>query len=224
MVTIETFRKIKTLYIEENETFPPCDSFSRFALKQTMYDIIGKETIPSELFKTCFSFSLACYDENGKGYHGIKYEIAKRLQFARDTGVNELPLSDFFKHTAKEYDIYDEENDTGTEIKTGCGNWLYSNFSELDKIREEKEKSNERINWHYHYTKKNDKEFSFTIVIETDWKHFFRYLDEYEKGYASFFKYNKAQSVKSSCTVYEMNTLKTSKKKVRFLRNFYEID
>lgn len=226
MVSKKTFATIKALYEEENgiDTFPPFDSVTRFSLRSIMFDTIGNEEIPIDLFGTCLAFSLSCYDETGKGYNGIQKEIKKRLRFFSDIGVESLPLTDFFKHSAKEYDLFDDDNSVGYEIKTGCGNWLYSQFSDLDLIRKEKEESGERLIWNYHYTKKSEKEFSFTIKIETDWKHFFDYLDTYEKGYKTFFKYNKSQSIKCGCSVYEMNTIKTSKKKVKFLRAFYEIN
>lgn len=224
MISRFTLETIKELYCEENTHFPPVNAIERFSLRSIMFDVIGDELIPVKLFSPCASFSLATYDKNGKGYKGIAFEVKKRLQFATDTGIEGLPLKDFFKHSNKESDLYDEENGTDTEFKSGCGNWFYSSHKDLDKIREEKIKSGELINWKYHYTRKKESEFSFTIVINTDWYHFFRYLDEYPLGYKTFFKYNEIQSLKSNCNVFEMNTLKTSKKKVRFLRAFKEID
>lgn len=224
MVTKKTLQTIKESYLSECHNFPPMCGKERFALRCIMFDVIGNDMINTPMFDLVSAFSLACYDRNGKGYDGIVYEVKKRLQFAKDIGVNELPLTDFFKHTTDQYDIFDIDNEEGIEIKTGCGNWLYSQYRDLDKIRQEKEQSEERILWRYHYQKKKDNEFSFTIYINTTWVYFFRYLDTYERGYKSFFKYNPTQSIKSGCNVYEMNTLKTSKKKVRFLRAFKEID
>jgi hypothetical protein len=222
MVTKERLKKVKALAMEEN-AFPPYDKTSRFALRAIMYDVIGKELIPVELFETVCKFSLSCYNPEGKGYNGIKTEIIERIKFSKDVGLNSLPLSDFFKHTAKEEDIYDFDNDKGIEVKTGCGNWIYSNYRDLSKARKELEDTNNNLLWKYHYTRKTENEFSFTIHIATDWKTFFAYLDTYPKGFETFFKFNRVQSEKCGCCVFEMNTLKTSKKKVRFLRQFNTI-
>lgn len=202
---------------EENGFFPPTDSEERLSFRNLMFDRIEEKLIPVELFKIVSSFSLSCYDREGKGYNGIKQEIMERLNIANNANIP-LPLIDFFKHPASIADFILNDNDI--EKKTGCGNWFYSRYRDLNKVREETEETEAFIKWDYTYQKKKDGEFSFSIHIFTDWKTFFSFLDEYDRGFASFFKYNKKQSIKSGCNVFEMNTLKSSKKKVKYLRSF----
>jgi len=216
MVTKETFKTIKSIAMEES-VFPPTNSEQRLTFRNIMYDVIQNELIPVPLFSIACAFSIACYDESGKGYNGIKQEINTRLSYAKANN-QPLPLFDFFKRPATMEDIlYDDRN---TEVKSGCGNWFYSKYRDLDMVRKEMEETQGFIKWDYTYTKKKDDEFNFSIHIFTDWKTFFAFLDEYDKGYKTFFKHNKAQSIKSGCNVYEMNTLKNSKRKVKYLRSF----
>lgn len=222
IATKTDFLTIKGLAYEK-EVFPPTTTEQRTIFKTVIYDVLYEKMIPVDLFSVMEKFSVACYDPEGKGFTGIRKEIRTRIQFALDTGKQALPVDDFFRRPYILPDMEDEENNIQYEIKTGCGNWLYGKISNLDGIRKQYEESGNWIKWDYVYHAKNEKEFSFAIHINTEWKYFFKYLDTYEKGYQSFFKYNHTKSVQCHCTVYEMQTLKTSKKKVAFLRRFTEL-
>ena len=207
---------------KDNPVFPS-NSVERLELRNYLFDTIGNNTIPVKFYPHILSLSLLCYDTESKGYNGIKQEILERLNIGKRKNID-LPLIDFFKHPVNLPDIFDFITGENIEKKTGCGGWLYSRFSDLDMIRKEYEESGDFIKWDYTYKAKNENEFSFSIHIFTDWVHFFRYLDTYDKGYKSFFKYNRQKSLKMGSTEYDMNTLHTSRKKVAFLRNFTEIE
>ena len=199
--------------IEQGNTFPPVSPADRLSLRNAIfshmkddYTVTGTATA-EKLVK----LALACYDKTGTGYNGIKMEVLERYHNRK-----RLFVADLFKSTS-DFDLYIGRKQT--EKKTGCGNWLYGHGS-LAEVREQYEKTGNYIKWDYHYIAKNEKEFNFDIHIFATWRQFFRYLDTYPNGYETFFKYNKEQSEKTGTNVYEMNTLKTSKKKVAFLRNF----
>lgn len=208
--------KIKFIPYEvkrQGYNFPPVTPEDRLILRNTIFSVMENDYVISgeKDCDTMKKIALSCYDKSGKGFHGIAIEVSERIK-ARKW----LYASDLFKSTDG-FDFY--INSKKVEQKSACGAWLYSHGS-LDEARKEYEKSGEYIKWDYIYHAKNEKEFSFAIHIFCTWRQFFRYLDTYENGYKTFFKFNKIKSQTTGINVYEMNTLKTSKKKVEFLRRF----
>ena len=185
----------------------------RLAIQSTFQpsDYVMKDDEPAR--KLALGLALFTYDREGLGYNGIKTEVLARCEY-----LKRIPVIHWFKHTAGVADM--TYNKRKAEHKSGCGAWLYSRTStNLDEIRAQYEESGEYIVWDYDHTpvpgRKNDNPVH--IHIACTWRQFFRYLDTYPAGYRTFFKYNSLKSQQEGQAVYELNTIRTSKKKIAFL-------
>ena len=83
---------------------------------------------------------------------------------------------------------------------------------------EEKQKAQERIKKHKDGTPIVNKEYSICIHIETTYKKLFEYMETYPAGLKTFFKESKRSGI-AGVFVWEMQTIKNSKKKIDFLQN-----
>jgi len=215
-LTIEQLQAIKAKAIE-NGYVDNANGEHRLGMRNLICDTFSQddyiETSDEAVRKLALGLALFCYDKRGKGYAGIKGEILER----RDN-LKHLKVKSWFKHTMDEADF--TYNKRKAEKKTGCGAWMYSHGT-LAEARAELENSGNYIVWDYDHEPedgaKNDNPIH--IHIACTWRQFFRYLDTYCNGWETFFKYNKNKSITAQINVYEMNTLKTSRKKIAFLEN-----
>lgn len=187
----------------------------RLAIQATFQpgDYVLKADEPAR--KLALGLALFTYDREGLGYNGIKSEILARCEY-----LKRIPVVHWFKHKDGQADM--TYNKKRAEHKSGCGAWLNSRVTtDLDQIRMEYEQTGEYIVWDYDHLpipgRKNDNEIH--IHIACTWRQFFKYLDTYSAGYRTFFKYNVSKSQQEGRAVWEMNTLRSSKKKIEFLEN-----
>lgn len=96
-----------------------------------------------------------------------------------------------------------------TEMKTGCGDWLYSRtYADRSRIIAEYWKKETLIRW-----------ATDEFTIECTWHELFDYLASYnDKGIETWFKTNTKYNVMISETVVMMQEYKTSKRKIKFLQ------
>lgn len=186
------------------------------------------------------------YDKNSAGYKGIIKEVRDRVELYADIDGQVL-VKEFFVHADGLTDFYDSENRIAYEKKTGCGNWLYSEkYVELNDVIEEYKRKRRLLRWDYDFkpvserceggkdlknengerekvfgmeNRKSQKQYELHIHIETTYKRFFEYLALYPSGVKTFFKYNAVKS-QYGTTVYDLQTIKTSQKKIAFLQAF----
>ena len=217
---------IKTLYgklRQEVESVGGLDFVSTEFVRNMLFsDISVNDYIPSELVKPVLKLVSLSYDKNGQGYHGVMVESEKRVtEYAKQKG--KVLFSEFFLHTNKQKDMYIMVNGKrrALELKTGCGNWLYSPKHDLMKTIQNYSRRTEIINWCYTFvvdTKKAGKElYSFDIM--TEWKTLFAFLRDFNGDITTWFKEN-ARSGEKGIYIYEMQTIKTSKKKADYLLTF----
>ena len=196
--------------------------------------------VPADLCETMYKIITLFYDKNGLGYDGIMQEIRDRmdLYILIDGG---MIVKDFMKHKPEKTDIYDKENKISYEKKTGCGDWLRSEkYVDFNDIIAEYKRKKTRIRWDYDFIpssdtmtgiksmkdnaipNKNDKQpakqYEIHIHIDTTYKKLFEYMETYPKGIQSFFKLS-VRSI-AGVTVYQMQSIKNSKRKVEFLQAF----
>lgn len=202
--------------------------------------------VPLEFFNFFFKCSQKFYNPKSTGYDGIMREIMERMQIAEKNEEN-LLIADFLKHTGFRTDMYDSSIRKAYELKTGCGDWLVSrSATTLDEVLEEYARKTRLIKWSYHFTpdenrmngkksvaegnatgaersnpKKVGYQYPIDIEIETTYRKLFEYMRLYPAGIATFFK----QSVRTeyngnTCQIWQLQTLKNSKKKIAFLEHF----
>ena len=216
-ITLEQLEAIRTKAIEKGYTDNE-NGEHRLGVRNLIFTTFDEndyiETSDEAARKLAIGLALFCYDRRGKGYNGIKAEIKERQD-----SLKRLAVKHWFKHNLNEADF--TYNKRKAEKKTGCGAWIYSHGTLAD-ARAELEATGNYIVWDYDHEPpaagaKND--HPIHIHIACTWKQFFKYLDTYGKGWETFFKHNKIKSVTAQINVYEMNTLKTSKKKIDFLED-----
>lgn len=240
---IEAVEAASGSYEEKIKAFRSC-FFRHFFLS---------DKVPSSLVPTFIRFSEKFYDKSSVGYTGIIEEIADRVILYSEIDGFVL-VREFLKHGEGKTDIYDKENRTSYEKKTGCGDWLRSEkYNTFEEVIQEYRRKRTLIRWDYDYiptsedmtgkksvnkswteedkakaqertkTKKNgekvvNKQYEIHIHIETTYKNLLDYMDTYPAGLKTFFKESKRSGV-AGVYVWELQTLKNSKKKIDFLQN-----
>ena len=161
------------------------------------------------------------YDKSGFGYNGVKNEIHKRIEtimYTEKAQEKGICVADFLLHKQGKTDTYDSDNKVCYEEKSGCGNWLYSENPVFDEVVKEYRRKRTLIRWDYTFiveTKKEGKQV-YHIFIETTFARLFDFLSDFEKGFATWFKEN-SKSGLTGLYCWEMQTIKTSKKKADYL-------
>ena len=190
-------------------------------VRSIFFSVIRKyDRVPADLVPVVLKFVALMYDRDGVGYHGVISEIVDRVSlYSAIDGF--VYAGEFLVHKMGVSDIYDKENRTSYEKKTGCGDWLRSetpSFSETIAIYRRKRTL---IRWDYTFTiesKKNGQE-RFSIHIETSYRKLFDFLADYNGSIETWFKEN-SRSGLSGVYVWEMQTIKTSRKKAMYLTTF----
>ena len=178
------------------------------------------DKIPVALAPTMVKIVSHCYDKSGTGYNGVMNEIEKRIDLY-SLIYDEITVKEFFLHKMGRKDLYDKENKESYELKSGCGNWLYSKNSSFLATIANYERRKEKIRWTYQFeieTKKEGKEV-FNIDIDTEWKTLFSFLKDYNGHIETWFKEN-SKSGEFGTYIWEMQTVKTSRKKAVYLTTF----
>lgn len=208
--------------------------------------------VPASLVPFFLKVSAKFYDKSDFGYNGIMEEIKDRAEImVKNNGY--VLVRDFLKHGEEETDFYDSSIRTAYEKKTGCGDWLTSTESTtFEEIIKEYSRRRRLIRWDYDYIPKTGKmtgkksvdktlseeeqkvkqertkkkaqnEFPVHIHIETSYKRLFEYMATYPAGLKTFFK----ESIRSGVAgtyIWELQTIKNSKRKIAFLENFNNWD
>lgn len=167
------------------------------------------------------------YSKAGTGHNGVVNEIKKRIgeiEFTEKAQEKGIAITDFMLHKQGTTDTYDTDNKIGYEEKSGCGNWLYSEkASTLEEIRIEYERKKTLIRWDYTFvveTKKEGKKL-YHVYIVTTFKRLFAFLSDFDKGFGTWWKENNKSGLYGGFC-WEMQTIKTSKKKADYLLTFDE--
>lgn len=193
------------------------------SIRKAFFDHVRMyDKIPAELVPDVLRFASLFYDKAGTGYHGVIAEIADRVSLYADID-GFVYANEFLLHKAGTTDIYDRDNRTGYEKKTGCGDWLRSKNPVFAEVVKEYERKRTLIRWDYDFTvesKKNGKE-EFSIHIETTFKKLFAFLSDFDGGFETWWKENKRSGI-AGVYVWEMQTIKTSRKKALYLTTFNE--
>jgi len=215
-------KEVKAVYDDVRELandydgidFIPCSEIAKALFRH----IKKTDYIPYTLVAPVLKVVSLFYDKKGTGYNGVMKEIQYRVCWYG--AVNDKVLfSDFFLHTKSQKDVKKEGR--AMEIKTGCGNWLYGTTHDFNAIIRNYSRRKELIHWDYKFTvetKKAGKE-NYHIQIETEWKTLFAFLRDFNGELKTWFKEN-AKSGEHGTFIYEMQTIKTSKKKADYLKTF----
>lgn len=224
--SVKTELEKATDYIEYRKTF-----FSAFKLS---------DRVPENLIDSVYQIALRFYDDSGLGYYGVMAEIRDRIDlYSMIDGFVEI--REFLLHKADKTDFYDKENKVAYEKKTGCGSWLYSEKNYLlSDIIEEYKRKKRLLRWDYDFVpdndrmtqgktlqwndkqtgrkdgKKSQKQYEIHIHCELSYKKFFEHLEKYPSGVETFFK-ESVRSGQAGTYIYDLQTIKNSKKKIEFL-------
>ena len=217
-----TREEVKALYADVSSLandydgieFVPCEEIA-----SVLFEHIKKtDYIPEELILPVLKVVSLFYDKAGTGYNGVMKEITFRVTLYGHID-GKVIFSDFFMHKSRQKDA--RKDGKTLEIKTGCGNWLYANTRDFNTIIRNYSRRKELIHWDYTFTvetKKAGKE-TYHIKIETEWKTLFAFLQDFNGNLQTWFKEN-AKSGEHGTYIYEMQTIKTSKKKADYLLTF----
>lgn len=166
--------------------------------------ITSTEVVKAADFITAVNLAMELYSPTDKGRYGKNAEVLERVQGWLANGRTYAKWGEFFARKSGKADI-----GTRTEMKTGCGDWLYScKHSDRSAIIAEYWKKETIIRWATE---------EFCIVCT--WHELFDYLNSYNaKGIDTWFKTNVKYNVMLSKTVVMMQEYKTSKKKLAFLQ------
>ena len=202
--------------------------------------------VPVSLFDFFYKCACKFYDKSALGYKGIMAEIEDRIAIARKNGKN-LLVSDFLKHIGTKTDLYDSSIRKAYEKKTGCGDWLVSrDATSLEEVIAEYTRKTRLIRWDYDFTptdnrmtgkksvsegnetgaeksnpKKTGYQYPINIHIETTYRKLFEYMRLYPAGIGTFFKESVRTDYEGNSThIWQMQTIKNSKKKIAFLEHF----
>lgn len=145
------------------------------------------------------------YNPADFGRNGKIGEVTERVMQWQEAGRRFARWNEFHARKSGRADL-----GRRTEVKTGCGDWLYSLTSgEWDGIIAEYRHKQTRIRW-------STNEF----IIDATWEQFLDYLEEYNaKGLATWFKSQVAYNPMLNKAVIRMQEYKTSKKKIAYLQN-----
>jgi len=219
---------------EEKQKLIRCLFFRHFHLS---------DNVPAELVPDFIKVASVFYNRESLGYNGIMEEIKDRTELYSMI-AGHVEIREFLKHGEGKSDFYDRENKISYEKKTGCGDWLRSERSAtFEEVIAEYKRKKTLLRWDYEYKankegmngaktvkkgeeeakrkegKKPAKEYDISIHIETTYKAFFDYLATYPKGIGTFFKESTRSGV-AGVYVWELQTIKNSKKKIEFLQNY----
>lgn len=217
-----TREEVKALYDEvrsladdyDGVEFIPCEEIASVLFKH----IKKTDYIPENLVVPVLKVVSLFYDKAGTGYTGVMKEIEYRVLWY-STIDGKVLFSHFFMHKSSQKDV--QKDGKAMEIKTGCGNWLYSTTHDFNAVIRNYSRRKELIHWDYTFvveTKKAGKE-TYHVKIETEWKTLFSFLRDFNGNLQTWFKEN-AKSGEHGTYIYEMQTIKTSKKKADYLLTF----
>lgn len=213
-----TKEQIKTIIEQIKSTAKSASDCRRIVFSSLNYNDI----VPADLVPAMQKIVRLCYSNKGKGYDGIMKEIVERTTLYNDND-NFVRVKEFKLHTLRQKDMIDKVEKISHEIKSGAGNWLYSrNPSFIATINNYKRRK-EWILWDYDFsieTKKNGVE-NFSIHINCPWSTLFDFLSDYPQGFSTWWKEN-GRSGENGLYIWEMQTIKTSRKKAVYLTTFEE--
>lgn len=183
--------------------------------------INAEDVIPSSLVPAMQKIIKLCYSNKGKGYNGVITEIIERTNLYNDTD-NAVKVKEFRLHSLGKKDMIDKVEHISYEVKSGAGNWLYSHNPSFTATVQNYRRRKEYIKWNYTFsieTKKNGSE-TFNVDITCPWAVLFDFLSDYPQGgFSTWWKEN-SRSGNNGLYVWEMQTVKTSRKKALYLTTF----
>ena len=182
--------------------------------------INANDIVPANLVPAMQKIIRLCYSNKGKGYNGVITEIIERTNLYNDTD-NAVKVKEFRLHSLGKKDMTDKVEKVSFEIKSGAGNWLYSHNPSFSATVSNYRRRKEFIKWNYtffFFIKKNGSE-TFNIDITCPWAVLFDFLSDYPQGFSTWFKEN-GRSGENGLYIWEMQTIKTSRKKAVYLTTF----
>lgn len=217
-----TREEVKALYADVRILADDWDGVENIPCEEiasVLFEHIKKtDYVPENLIVPVLKVVSLFYDKAGTGYNGVMQEITFRVTWYGHVDGKVL-FSHFFMHKSNQRDV--QKDGKAMEIKTGCGNWLYSSTHDFNAVIRNYSRRKELIHWDYKFTvetKKAGKE-NYHIQIETEWKTLFAFLKDFNGNLQTWFKEN-AKSGEHGTYIYEMQTIKTSKKKADYLKTF----
>ena len=214
--------EVKALYDdvrELSEDWEGLDNIPCEEIASVLFRHIKKtDYVPADLVVPVLKVVSLFYDKTGTGYTGVMKEIAFRVNLYGEL-YGKVLFREFFVHQSNQKDV--KKDGKTMEIKTGCGNWLYSSNSDFSAIVRNYSRRKELIHWDYKFsveTKKAGKQ-DYHVQIETEWKTLFDFLRDFNGNLNTWFKEN-AKSGEHGTYIYEMQTVRTSKKKADYLLTF----
>lgn len=197
-------------YFDENAAAKILEAFHKgdFEAARACAKAIGLESGTIVLAK---DYNLALlvlkklYNPADKGLMGKYGEVEERVTRWQENNRLYAHWQEFHARKSGRADIGND-----TEMKTGCGDWLYSYYhGDRESIIEEYYHKAGKIRW-------ATEEF----IIECSWSELLDYLASYnDKGLATWFKSNVKYNPMISKTVVMMQEYKTSKKKIAYLQD-----
>lgn len=206
------------------------------------------DTVPAKHVPAFCKIVLKSYDSTGSGFHGVAEEVFTRTAViavkkgsvpVREFFVHNMRQSDFVENR-RAYELKtgcgdwlrSEDARTLDEVlkeyrrKRTILRWVYVfNPASEDmngqksfnarKVAQGKTTAPERIKTKKDGTKVINKQYPININIECSYKQFFDYLATYPAGIGTFFKESKRPG---KLHVWELQTIKNSKKKIDFLQ------
>lgn len=182
--------------------------FDGFIAARTILESEGVKAdtiVPCNLFNDVMQMLPKLYNPADKGRAGKVGEVDERVNRWQESGRLWAHWSEFHARKTGRADI-----GNNTEMKTGCGDWLYSyKGSTCEEIFEEYYHKSGKIRW-----------ATDDFIIECSWIDFLDYLASYNnKGLATWFKSTTKYNPMLSRTVVLMQEYKTSKKKLAYLQD-----
>lgn len=175
------------------------------------------DEIPIEYIGIMFKIRHLMYNPADTAIKGKETEVKDRLTLWRDSGKKYIKWLEFSAHDRRRKDIVDTDNGISWDVKTTVagGDFLYSKTSKdfyhvVNCYRQRKE-------WI------NYKNTEYGIDIMCPWSVFFDYLIAYNpaKGLETWFNTKKSRyNGETKETVFQMQVVRTSKKKLAYLKAF----
>lgn len=168
--------------------------------------IDGGTQVKKEAFPYVARIIEFLYSPDDYGRNGKISEVQERLNRWYE---NNRPLCAWHELHARRNGKSDLQNKKQEEMKTGAGDWLYSNTANTrEDIIAQYRNRQSLIYWKTEH-----------FAIRCTWEQLFDYMEEYNnKGVAQFFKINIKYNPQVNKSVCMLQEWKSSKKKIEFFK------
>lgn len=190
-------------------------NFEQFREYRESLGVTRETVIPCEFLQDMLEYRFLEYNPADYGLYGKFSEVSERVKQAIARG-KDLRWNDFNAHKAGRRDL--SYGRKAVEKKTGAGDWLVSYQScTVDSIVREYSRKTSLIHWQVE---------DLDIDITCQWNQLMEYLAGYTRkvggpamGAAYWFKNKVKPTEDGDRWIVEIQTYRTSEKKVEYLRN-----